>query len=99
MSHELLVGLNVTDTEQYRQYREAIRFLLEKHQGGFRYDFWVQETIKSETTNVINRVFVIYFKNKNCQERFFNDSNYLEIKEKYYQGAVTATTILCEFNT
>jgi len=98
MSRELLVGLNVTDAEQYRKYREEISFLLEKHHGGFRYDFWVKETLKSETANVINRVFVIYFKNKNYQDRFFNDTNYLEIKEKHYQGAVAATTILGEYD-
>jgi len=98
MSRELLVGLNVTDTEQYRRYREAITPLLKKHHGGFRYDFWVQETLKSETANTINRVFVIYFKNKSCQDRFFNDTDYLQIKKNYYQGAVSATTILSAYD-
>ncbi|MCJ8338146.1 MAG: DUF1330 domain-containing protein [Pseudomonadales bacterium] len=98
MRCELLVGLNVTDAEQYRKYREAMTPLLKKHHGGFRYDFWVNETLKSETSNVINRDFVIYFKDKNCKELFFNNTDYLLIKKNYYQGAVAATTILSEYN-
>ena len=98
MSCEILVGLNVTDAQQYRKYREAMTPLLKKHQGGFRYDFWVNETLKSEASNIINRVFVIYFQDKNCKELFFNNTDYLRIKKKYYQGAVAATSILSEYN-
>ena len=99
MSCEILVGLDITDAGQYRQYREAMMPLLKKHHGGFRYDFWVNEILKSATTNAINRVFVIYFQDKKNRDLFFSNADYLLIKKKYYQGAVAATTILSEYGS
>lgn len=64
MAYERLVGLQVTDPGMYQKYREAMKPLLERHGGGFRYDFWIQETLKSEAKSPINRVFVIYFQDK-----------------------------------
>jgi uncharacterized protein (DUF1330 family) len=97
MSYELLVGLQVTDSNKYLQYRQEMMPLLEKYGGGFRYDFLIKETLKSETENEINRVFVIYFKDKESMGLFFNDTEYLQIKHELYVDSVTATTILSEY--
>lgn len=97
MSYELLVGLQVIEPKLYVKYRQAMMPLLVKYGGGFRYDFWIQETLKSATVNEMNRVFVIYFKNKETMRLFFNNAEYLQIKNEYYINAVSATTILSEY--
>ena len=97
MSYELLVGLHVIEPKLYDKYRQAMTPLLKKYDGGFRYDFWIEETLKSATVDRMNRVFVIYFKNKETMKLFFNNAEYLQIKNEYYINAVSATTILSEY--
>lgn len=46
MCYELLVGLHVTNAQQYQQYRQAMQPLLKQYSGGFRYDFSIEETLK-----------------------------------------------------
>ena len=72
---ELLVGLNVVDEDEYLAYREKMLPILIGHGGGFRYDFVVSKTLKSETSAVINRVFVICFPDTVSEESFFNDAD------------------------
>jgi len=97
MSYELLVGLQVTDTKQYQAYREAMMPLLAQYGGGFRYDFSIDKTIRSASENVMNRVFTIHFKDKQSMQDFFVNEEYLKVKQKYYLGAVEATTIISEY--
>lgn len=99
MSYELLVGLQVTDPDKYLKYRQAMIPLLAKYGGGFRYDFWIKETLRAATVNEMNRVFVIYFKDQESMGGFFNNAEYLQIKDEYYADAVTETTILSEYKT
>ena len=98
MARELLVGLNVIDDERYRQYRLAMRPLLEGLGGGFGYDFRVSEVLISQTDNPINRVFTIHFPSREAQERFFGASAYLAIKAEFFEASVGATTILAEYD-
>lgn len=44
--------------------------ILEAYGGGFRYDFWIRETLKSESSDPIDRVFAIYFQDKPGMEEF-----------------------------
>ena len=99
MAFEMLVGLKIKNAEVYQQYREAMYPLLQKCQGGFRYDFWIKETLRSETTNLIDRVFTIYFKDKEAKESFFSDPEYLEIKKKFFETSVETTTIISQYET
>ena len=92
--YEILVGLNVIDNFQYQEYRKNMMPILESYRGGFNYDFIVSDVLKSQTENIINRVFTIYFPNKKTSERFFSNSEYLEIKKKHYEISVDFTTIL-----
>jgi uncharacterized protein (DUF1330 family) len=97
MSYEIIVGLQVKDNTNYSLYREAMTPLLMNYGGGFRYDFKVSETLKSEEDKPINRVFAIYFKDKFSMESFFSNSEYIEIKSKYFEVSVEATTIISEY--
>ena len=97
MSYEMIVGLQIKDDEVYAEYRKAMRPLLEKADGGFRYDFKVSETLKNEEGNPINRVFAIFFRDKVNMDRFFTNTEYLKIKESFFEKSVEATTILSEY--
>lgn len=97
MAYERLVGLQVTDPAVYQQYREAMYPLLKLYGGGFRYDFWIQDTLKSETNDPINRVFLIYFRDKESSDVFFSRPDYLEIRKKYFEASVSSTTILASY--
>lgn len=97
MKYEMLLGLHVGDPEQYQNYRNAMQPLLEQHGGGFRYDFWVNETLAAETSNEINRVFVIYFADKAQKNAFFSNTEYLAVKQKFFKTSVTATTVISEY--
>jgi len=98
MKYEMLVGLQVHDPEQYQDYRDAMRPLLEQHGGGFRYDFWVAETLAADTDNEINRVFAIYFSDESQKDAFFSNEEYLAIKQKFFEKSVTATTVIAEYS-
>ncbi|MCW7491838.1 DUF1330 domain-containing protein [Leptospira sp. 2 VSF19] len=97
LSLETIVGLQVKDDDLYTKYRTEMKSLLETYEGGFRYDFKIQETLKSETKNPINRVFLIYFKNKERKLSFFSDPEYKKIREKYFVPSVESTTQIAEY--
>jgi hypothetical protein len=74
-----------------------MKSLLESHGGGFRYDFVVSQTLKSVTSEPINRVFAIYFASKGRMDEFFSHPDYKEIKAKYFENSVEATTIISSY--
>ncbi len=97
MAYEMLVGLKIKNSHMYQQYREAMQPILQQFGGGFRYDFWVSETLKSATPSPIDRVFTIYFKDKISMEKFFSDSEYLKAKKDFFESSVEATTIIAQY--
>lgn len=98
MAWEMMVGLFVSDPEVYRQYRDAMRPLLESvGGGGFRYDFEVARTLKSEADHDINRVFAIYFADRESKDRFFSNPDYVRIRADLFQKAVRGSTILAGY--
>jgi len=97
MSYETIVGLNVMNDEKYNQYRILIAPLLTKYKGGFRYDFKIKETLISENSDEINRLFLIYFYSRDLRDSFFADSEYLKIKKEFFSVAVTSTSIISEY--
>ncbi len=97
MTYESWVGLNVIDKDLYQKYREAMKPLLVKYGGGFRFDFWTQETLKADTEKTINRIFAIYFESKEAKLAFFADPDYKEIRKKYFEPAVSETHTMAEY--
>jgi uncharacterized protein (DUF1330 family) len=97
MAYETVVGLNVNNDEIYDQYRLSISPLLKKYEGGFRYDFKINETLIAEESKEINRLFLIFFKNKDLMNSFFSESEYLKIKEEFFTNSVSSIAIISEY--
>ena len=94
MTYERIMGLNVTDDEQYQQYREGMMPILASYGGAFGFDFKVSEVLKSKSDDKINRVFTIEFPSKEIMENFFADYAYLEIKSKFFNRSVESVTTI-----
>jgi len=94
MAIERLVGLFVTDDDMYQKYRELMFPVLQTFGGAFGYDFKVSEVLKSEVEAPINRVFTIFFESEDSMNAFFTNEEYLEIRKKYYEPSVSATTVI-----
>jgi uncharacterized protein (DUF1330 family) len=97
MPFEILVGLQVLNDDIYDQYRAAMNPILERFGGGFRYDFRVAEVLQSESSHSINRVFTIHFVDETCKNAFFSDAPYLEIRQRFFERSVRATSIISEY--
>mgnify|MGYP003639358414 CR=1 FL=1 len=94
---EMLVGLHVTNEVDYAKYREGMTPILESFGGGFDYDFKISEVLKSQSSSHINRVFTIFFPDKNTMDLFFIDKDYLRFKDKFFTNAVESTTIMATY--
>lgn len=97
MALEMLVALNVVDEEAYRSYRNEMSPILGRYGGGFGYDFQIAEVLKAETDAPINRVFTIYFSDEAARDAFFADDVYLQVRQRHFEHAVTATTIIATY--
>jgi len=94
---EIIVGLNVIDETMYKEYRNGMTPILEKMGGSFRYDFLVSNTLKSQVSHNINRVFTIRFTSTEAKTSFFNNNQYKEIRGKYFDNSVSDTVLLAEY--
>lgn len=72
--YELLVGLEVTDPDQYDQYRQKMMPLLEQHGGRFEYDFTIQSELKTQAEHPINRLFILSFPDEQDRQTYFRPS-------------------------
>jgi len=93
---EYVVGLEVVDDEMYSEYRKNMMPILKSFRGGFHYDFRIQEVLKTQSADSINRVFTIYFPNRKTADEFFSSEEYLKVKEKYFEKSVNSMTIIAE---
>lgn len=96
--HVMLVGLEVKDSALYQRYREEMTPILRSYGGGFGYDFVVAKTLKSEAEAPINRVFTIYFPDREAADRFFGDAAYQKIRAERFDSAVGAVTAMASFD-
>jgi hypothetical protein len=69
----------------------------ESYGGGFGYDFKISEVLKSPTKVPINRVFTISFPDQDSRDAFFSNDEYLKIRRRYFEMAVTDTTIIATY--
>lgn len=95
--YEFLVGLEISNSNVYSDYRAAMKPILTKYGGGFGFDFVVSEVLLSEIEEPINRVFTIRFPNKVAAEDFFSDSEYLKVKAQFFDASVAHTTIISSY--
>ena len=97
MAFEMVMGLRVADQDGYARYRAEIAPLLEAAGGGFRYDFEVSRTLKSESGFEMNRVFVLCFPDRIAKDHFFGDPRYLEIRARLFDKAVQEVAVIAEY--
>ncbi len=97
MVYEMLVGLHVTNDKVYEDYREKMTPVLLECGGGFGYDFRIAEVLKSQTDDEINRVFTIYFPDREAMQQFFSAESYRAIKAKFFESSVASTTVIAEY--
>lgn len=97
-THEVLVGLHVTDEAGYQRYREGMTPLLAARGGRFRYDFRVAEVLHGETQAPINRVFVLAFPERAAKTAFFADPAYRAVRARHFAGAVDAVTEIAVYD-
>ena len=95
--HVLLLGLEVSDDAQYAEYRAGMTPILERYGGKFGYDFVVSRVLKSETPEPINRVFTLLFPDAATADRFFSDTTYLAVRERFFEPSVSSVTSLATF--
>jgi uncharacterized protein (DUF1330 family) len=98
MTHEMLVALDVADPDLYQAYRAEMTPRLEAAGGGFRYDFEIARTLRSDVAHPITRVFAIHFPSRAAAEAFFADPAYAAIKARTFAHAVRATTIIAAYD-
>ncbi len=97
MAFEMMVGLTLSDEKIYQDYRNAMAPLLKQHDGGFRFDFVVSKVLQSESDKNINRVFAIYFKDRDSKDAFFSHPDYKVMKANFFERSVKTTTIIAEY--
>lgn len=94
MSFERIMGIEVTNEDEYQLYRENMMPILHSFGGSFGFDFKINEVLKSKTDNAINRVFTLDFPSKQVMEAFFTNDEYLAVKEKYFLNSVNSVTTI-----
>lgn len=102
MRYEILVGLHITDNEQYSNYRAAMKSILAIYDGQFGYDFTVSQVLKTpdiatEAEKKINRVFTLNFPTQDDMDSFFSNTDYLAVKEKYFAPSVGSVSIIASY--
>lgn len=97
MAFETITALNVTDQHMYGEYRKRMSPILANYGGGFRYDFVIGETLKSDAPHPITRVFAIYFPDRATKDRYFSDPAYQKIRAEFFEKSVSGRTVIAEY--
>ena len=92
MTFERVMGLHVSDDEEYQRYRDGMMPILHSFGGSFGFDFKVSEVLLSKTEDDINRVFTIEFPSKEIMDEFFSNPEYLAIKQRHFVNSVKSKT-------
>ena len=99
MTYTRVMGICVTNEEEYSNYRKGMLPILQSYGGSFGYDFKVSEVLKSKTDEPINRVFTIEFPNEEVMEKFFSDPNYLVVKKAHLDISISSRTVIGMFES
>ena len=94
MTFERIMGIQVSDDEEYQLYREGMMPILKSFGGSFGFDFKIAEVLLSKTDDEINRVFTIEFPSKEVMDSFFSEPAYLAVKKKHFNNSVSSKTII-----
>jgi uncharacterized protein (DUF1330 family) len=94
MTFERVMGLQVSDDEEYQRYRDGMMPILHSFGGSFGFDFKVSKVLLSKTEDDINRVFTIEFPSKEIMDEFFSNPEYLAIKQRHFNNSVKSKTVI-----
>jgi len=94
---EMIVGLHVTDAAGYDSYRKGMTPILETFDGFFRYDFKIAETLKSDASHPMNRVFSLCFPDRSRRDAFFSNSSYLAVRSQFLEKSISGRTLIAEY--
>lgn len=94
MAYERIMGIYVSDDDEYQKYRNGMMPILKSFGGSFGYDLKVSEVLRSKTEDDINRVFTLEFPSKQVMGNFFADSEYLAVKKKHFNRSVDSVTAI-----
>ena len=99
MTYTRVMGICVTNEEEYSNYRKGMLPILQSYGGSFGYDFKVIEVLKSKTDELINRVFTIEVPSQEVMEKFFTDPNYLVVKKAHLDISISSRTVIGMFES
>ncbi|MCJ8314790.1 MAG: DUF1330 domain-containing protein [Saccharospirillaceae bacterium] len=99
MTFQRIMGIEVSDNNQYDIYREQMEPLLLKAGGAFGYDFKIEQVLRSKTNNPINRVFTIEFPSQQIMDVFFTSDEYIVIRDNHFDKSVSSKTVIALFAT
>ena len=94
MSYQRIMGLEVSDPQEYANYRAAMKSILASFGGEFTFDFIVSEALLAPANSNINRVFCLSFPSEQAMQNFFTDAQYLVVKERHFSLSVKTVTTL-----
>ena len=94
MIFERIMGIYVSDEDEYQRYRDGMTPILQSFGGAFGFDFKVSEVLKSKTADDINRVFTIEFPSKEIMDNFFADPEYVKVQKRHFNNSVKSKTII-----
>lgn len=97
MAFERLVALQVDDPASYQRYRDGMTPILRRFGGDFGYDFEVARVLRTPDGAPVNRVFTIHFPDEATSDAFFADPEYLAVREKHFEPAVSSATIVASY--
>lgn len=90
----IIVAIHVLDQAGYQTYREKMTPILQRFGGFFAFDFAVDHTFKAPVEHAVNRLFSIQFPDRTTMDKFFSDSNYLDVRKAHFESSVGGVTIL-----
>lgn len=93
-----LLGLMVEDAARYAEYRAGMTPILHAHGGDFGVDLEVARVLKAPAPGQINRLFSIGFPSRDAHARFFADAEYLAVRAKFFEPAVSRIWVLGEWD-
>lgn len=99
MTYTRVMGICVTNEEEYSNYRKGMLPILQSYGGSFGYDFKVSEVLKAKEAGPINRVFTIEFPSQEVMEKFFSDPSYLVIKKAHLDVSISSRTVIGMFES
>lgn len=99
MTYTRVMGIWVSDQDEYTLYRQGMMPILQSYGGAFGYDFHVSEVLISKEKEPINRVFTIEFPSEQAMDAFFRDPVYLAVKEAHFDSSVSSRTTIALFES